>query len=223
MIFIFFSVERGTQAIFPVNSLSLDAATRALHAGASPFAMDRFLSIPRDALADLLKASGSTLSPEAYLESLAELSQFQKYPGRETAAVWSKNVLLSAVILSILWTCTPFGFCFESVLITVILGVITYFEFRVYRGFRDRKEEAPMLGFRNQSGFALFIFLYGGYHAIFPMQIPAGYRELMEPNIIPLIQYSVIAAYVTVAIVGAISQFCLAWYYRTARVKSAKA
>jgi hypothetical protein len=181
--------------------------------------MDRFLSIPRDALAALLKASGSTLSPEAYLASLSEV-QFKKFASRAVAAMWSKYILLVAVILSVLWTCTPFGFCFESIVITLILGVITFFEFRAHRAFREKDPVAPTIGFRNQLGFAIFIFLYGCYHAFVPLQIPQNYREEMTPDLAPLIHTVVVATYLTIAIVGGISQFCLAWYYRSARVNS---
>jgi hypothetical protein len=182
--------------------------------------MNRFVSIPREALADLLKSAGSPLTPEAYLASLPEFGEFRKYASRTSAAVWSKNILLAAAIISALWTCLPIGFSFEGVLVTVILAAITYFEFQVHRAFRDRQREAPVLGFRNQVFFAAFIFLYGLYHAFAPLQVPANYREIMgDADTMRLIRFVTIATYLTVGIVGGISQFCLAWYYSAARVK----
>ena len=181
--------------------------------------MNRFVSIPREALAELLKTAGSPLTPEDYLASLPEFGEFRKYASRTSAAVISKNVLLVAAIFSALWTCLPIGFGFESILITVILGGITYFEFQVYCAFRDRQREAPGLGFRNQTFFAVFILLYGLYHAFAPMQVPANYRELMDPDMTRLVRFMTIATYLTVGIVGGISQFCLAWYYWAAKSK----
>ena len=44
--------------------------------------MNRFLSIPRQALAELLQAAGSPLTPEQYLASLPEFGAYAKYRGR---------------------------------------------------------------------------------------------------------------------------------------------
>ena len=181
--------------------------------------MDRFVSVPREALAELLKASGSPLTPEQYLAALPEFGEFKKYAGRAKAAIWSKNILLIAAILSVGFTCLPFGFGFESVLVSVILVVLTYFEYRVYYGFRDRNPEAPMLGFRNQSAFAAFILIYGLYHAFMPMEIPAGYREVMDPDLTSIVQGLTKVAYLAIGIIGGLSQFGYAWYYRAARVR----
>jgi len=182
--------------------------------------MDRFVSIPREALAALLKASGSSLTPEDYMASLSEIDEYKKYPSRTTVATWSKYFLLMALILSGFWTCTPFGFCFESVLVTAILAVITFFEFRVQRAFRDHQPEAPTLGFRNQTAFAAFIVIYCLYHAFAPLQVPAQYREAMDPDMSQVFRLITIGTYFTIAVVGGVSQFCLAWYYRSARIRA---
>lgn len=180
--------------------------------------MDQNVSIPREALSALLKAAGSPLTPEQFLASLLGApDEFRKFAGRAKAAVWSKNILLSGVILSALITCTPMGFSVEGVLITVILAVITWFEFQVYYGFRDRNPGAPLLGLRNQIAFAIFIFIYGLYHAFRPMEIPQTYREVMDPDLTPLIQNAAKFSYLTIAVVGGISQACYAWYYYAAR------
>ena len=47
--------------------------------------MNSMISIPREALAQLLQASGSPLTPEQYLATLPELNMFKKYKSRATA------------------------------------------------------------------------------------------------------------------------------------------
>jgi hypothetical protein len=184
--------------------------------------MDRMVTIPREALAELLRAAGSPLTPEEYLASVtgavATPDQFPKYRGRRIAAAISKGCLLAAVILSAL-VCV-FSFDLTAFFITVILGVFTYFEYRVHAGFRDLKVEAPMLGFYNQAAFAAFILIYCLYHALVPTQIdiPSEYREYMDPDMTSTIQTAVVVGYLAIAIVGGLSQFGLAYYYRAARV-----
>ena len=180
--------------------------------------MDPLVSIPREALAQLLQAAGSPLTPEQYLASLPETGEFKKYGSRTKAAGWSKSILLIAAIVSGLWTCLPLGFGIESVVVTVILAAITFFEFRVYRTFHDRDVHAPSLGFRNQTAFAAFILLYGLYHAFAPVDIPADYREMMDPDLTPMIHTISVVGYLTIGIVGGVSQFGLACFYRSARV-----
>jgi hypothetical protein len=183
--------------------------------------MNPLLSIPRQALAELLAASGSTLTPEEYLASLPELSTYKKYPGRVRAAAWSKNILLVVTILAVV--CLPFGFDFEDVIIVAGLVAVTFFEYRVHRYFREGNPEAPMLGFRNQSAFAAAILIYGLYHAVVPFQVPAQMQGLFEDNnltdpaTLQLVQGLERASYLIVGIVGGVSQFGLAWYYRNAR------
>jgi len=182
--------------------------------------MDRFVSIPREALAALLKTAGSPLTPEQFVATLSQADDFRKYPGRASVSIVSKYMMLVAVILSAIWTCLPFGFSIEGVLVTLILAVITYFEFRVHAAFRDRDPVAPTLGYRNQLGFVALIVVYCFYHAFAPMQVPAGYREIMgDPDTTRLIRFVTIGTYLTIGVVGGISQFCLAWYYRSARIR----
>jgi len=183
--------------------------------------MDRLVSIPREALAALLKTAGSPLTPEQYVATLSQADDFRKYPGRTSISAVSKYMILVAAILSAIWTCLPFGFGFESVLITLILAVITYFEFRVHAAFRDRDPAAPTLGYRNQLGFVALIVVYCLYHAFAPLQVPSGYREIMgDPDTSRLIRILTIGTYLTIGIVGGVSQLCLAWYYRSARIRA---
>jgi hypothetical protein len=182
--------------------------------------MNPLISIPREALAELLRASGSPLTPEQYLASLPELGAAKKYPGRAKAAAWSRNILLVVAVLA--GVCLPFGFDLEDVIIVIGLATVTFFEYRVHRYFRDGNPEAPGLGFRNQSCFAAAILIYGLYHAFVAtqIQVPAEYREVMDPSTTAVIQGFERIFYLIVGIVGGISQFGLAWYYRSAQVRA---
>ena len=79
---------------------------------------------------------------------------------------------------------------------------------------------APSLGFRNQAAFAAAILLYGLYHAVVPtpVAIPADYREMMDPSLTGMIRPLEQLFYLVIGIVGGISQFGLAWYYRLAHI-----
>ena len=182
--------------------------------------MNPLISLPREALAELLRASGSPLTPEQYLASLPELGVYKKYPGRAKASAWSKNILLVVAVLA--GVCLPFGFDIEDVIIVIGLATVTFFEYRVHRYFCEGNPEAPGLGFRNQSCFAAAILIYGLYHAFVPtqIQIPAEYRETMDPNMTGMIQGFEQIFYLIVGFVGGISQFGLAWYYRSAQVRA---
>jgi hypothetical protein len=182
--------------------------------------MKSLISIPREALAELLRTSGSPLTPEQYLASLQAADTFKKYPGRARASAWSKNVLLVVAVLA--GVCLPFGFDLEDVIIVIGLATVTFFEYRVHRYFCEDNPEAPGLGFRNQSCFAAAILIYGLYHTLFPtqIQVPAEYREVMDPDTTGMIQAFERVFYLIVGIVGGISQFGLAWYYRSAQIRT---
>jgi hypothetical protein len=179
--------------------------------------MNPFFSIPREALAELLKNSGSPLTPEQYAASLPQVDIFKKYAARARVSAWSKTILLVAAVLAGL--CLPFGFDLEGVIIVAGLAAVTFFEHRVNRYFREGNPEAPNLGFRNQSCFAAAILIYGLFHAFVPsqIQIPTEYREVMDPNTTAMIQAFEKVFYLIIGFVGGISQFGLAWYYRRAQ------
>jgi len=186
--------------------------------------MDRFVTIPREALDSLLKASGSPLTPEQYLANLREpTDEFRKYRSRAIMAAVSKYCLLVAAVLSVLFTCTPWGFGFESVLISILLVVITYFEFRVHSAFRNQRPEAPIWGFRNQAAFSAIIVIYCFYRAFTPTQLPSGYREMMDPDTARILRIGTFVIYMVIAVVAGLSQFGLAWFYRTARTSTRSA
>ena len=186
--------------------------------------MNPLISIPREALAELLRASGSPLTPEQYVASLPELGAYKKYPGRATVAAWSKNTLLVVAVFAGLFAVISvpfFGFSFENVIIVVGLSAVTFYEYRVHRYFREWNPEAPSLGFRNQSAFAAAILIYCLYHAFSAFQIPLQTQTLIEEN--NLIDSNALKSvarvfYLIIAVVAGGSQFGLAWYYRSAQV-----
>jgi hypothetical protein len=183
--------------------------------------MNPLISIPREALAELLRAAGSPLTPEQYLASLPELSTYKKYPGRAKAATWSKYFLLVVAVLAVV--CLPvLGFGFENLILAAWLSTVTFFEFRVHRYFRDNDPRAPSLGFRNQSCFAAGILIYCLYHALSTFQLPVQDMNLIEENnLIDLDTLRSLARvfYLFIAVVAGGSQFGLAWYYRSAQIR----
>jgi hypothetical protein len=191
--------------------------------------MDPLISIPREALAELLKATGSSLTPEEYVASLPDVRVFERYPSRAKAAAGSKYVLLvvtviGALLVPVSWKFS--GFSLEDVIILAGLTTVTFFEYRVHRYFRERDSRAPGLGFRNQSGFAAGILIYGLYHAAGLMQMSPQVQNMMETNnlmdsdTLNLIQSSGRIFYLVIGVVGGVSQFGLAWYYRSARIQA---
>ena len=181
--------------------------------------MNPFISIPREALAELLRAAGSPLTPEQYVASLQEADVYKKYPGRAWAAAISKYCLLVVAILSVVLL-PILGFDIENMIIVVGLVTVTFFEFRVHRYFRENNPEAPSLGYRNQSCFAAAILIYCLYHAFAPLQLPPQDMNLIEEN--NLINPSTITNigrifYLFIAIVAGGSQYGLACYYRSAK------
>jgi len=151
---------------------------------------------------------------------LPEFGVYAKYRGRARAAAWNKYILLFFTILSGIWTCLPIGFGLESVLIALVLVGVTIIEYRVHRYFRESNPEAPTLGFRNQAFFAAVILVYCLYHAWAGSQMPGSVEvnNLIDSDTMDQVGTIVRASYLVIGVVGCISQFGLAWYYRTARV-----
>jgi len=184
--------------------------------------MKPLISIPREALAELLRASGSPLTPEQYLASLAELDIYKKYNGRAWAAVISKYCILVVAILSVVLL-PILGFDVENLIIVAGLATVTFFEFRVHRYFCENNPKAPSLGFRNQSCFAAAILIYCLYHAFFAFQLSVQDMNLVEEN--NLIDPNALKSltrvfYLGIAIVAGGSQYGLAVYYRSAQVRA---
>ncbi len=140
-----------------------------------------------------------------------------KYGARIRAASWSKTLLAVAAVLSVL--ILPLGFDWESVLIVAGILTVTFFEFRVHRYFLNGDPRAPSLGFCNQSCFAAAILAYGLYHAVYPPPtlIPPEFSGWIDETTIELMQSVIRNGYLAIGILGGISQFALAWYYRSAK------
>jgi hypothetical protein len=183
--------------------------------------MNPLISIPRDALADLLRASGSPLTPEQYLASLPESGIYRKYKSRALAAAINKYCLLVVAVFGVV-TLPFLGFSVENVIIVIGLITVTCFEYRVHRYFLERNPAAPGLGFRNQSLFAAAILLYCIYSGFSASHLFAETPGLVEENnVIDPEMFKTVAKlfYAIVAIVAGGSQFGLACYYRSAEVK----
>jgi hypothetical protein len=137
-----------------------------------------------------------------------------KYRGRARAAAWSKSILAVAAVLSVLLL--PFGVDFESVVIVIGVVVVTFFEYRVHRYFVEGDGRGPVLGFRNQSGFAAVILVYGLYHFVAAVPVPPELRGMIDDQSLQLIQTTIRDGYLAIGLLGGLSQFALAWYYRQA-------
>lgn len=184
--------------------------------------MNPQIFIPREALADLLKAAGSTMTPEEYIASLPDLTTYKKFPGRARMAALSKYSVLVVAVAAVLLL-PVLGFTFENLVIAAGLVTVTFFEYRVHRYFRENNPLAPSLGFRNQSAFAGAILIYCLYHAFAPFQLPVDAQNMMEENnmIDPNMLKSMVRAfYLFIGVLVGGSQFALAWYYRFAAPKS---
>jgi len=184
--------------------------------------MNPLITIPRDALAELLRAAGSPLTPEQYMASLPDLGAYKKYPGRAWAAAISKYCLLVVAVAGVVLM-PVLGFDFENLIIEAGLITVTYFEFRVHQYFRENNPAAPSLGYRNQSCFAAAILIYCLYHAFFTSQLSASDMTLVEENnlIDPnSLKNMVRIFYFIIAIVAGGSQYGLAVYYRSAQARS---
>jgi hypothetical protein len=138
-----------------------------------------------------------------------------KYRGRINAAWWSKTLLAVASVISVLLL--PFGFDWSDALIVAGVLTVTCFEFRVHHYFLTGDARGPALGFRNQSCFAAGILLYGLYNAAHPPPFPSEYQNLFDAPTIDLIQGTIRNGYLAIGIAGGLSQFWLAWYYRSAK------
>jgi hypothetical protein len=181
--------------------------------------MNPFVSIPREALAELLRNAGSPLTPEQYLAALPQVGVSKKYSRRAWAAACSKYGLLIVAVLGVVLY--PFlGDYLINGIIVIGLITVTYFEYRVHRYFLEGNPEAPSLGFRNQSIFAAAILIYCLYHAFAPVPLSHDDMTMLEENnlIDPNSLKSLVRTiYLLVGIIAGGSQFWLAWYYRGAQ------
>ena len=178
--------------------------------------MNPIVSIPREELAELLRASGSPLTPEEYLAALADADIYKRYKSRAWAAAISKYCLLLVAILGVV-ALPIVGFDIEDLIIVAGLVTVTFFEFRVHSYFKENNSSAPRLGYRNQTAFAAAILIYCLYHAFAPLQIPTEDMNMIEQNnLIDPAQLKNLTRifYLGIALVAGGSQYALAVYYR---------
>ena len=146
-----------------------------------------------------------------------------KYRGRISTAWWSKTILAVAAVISVILVL--FDFDWVDALVVAGVVAVTFFEFRVHRYFVTGDPRAPDLGFRNQSCFAAGILLYGLYHAVYAPQLqalmPQELLDYVDVASLEFMKTTIKYGYLTVGILGGISQFGLAWYYRGAKAPSA--
>jgi hypothetical protein len=178
--------------------------------------MGRMISVPRAALENLLRQAGSPLSPEEFVAEQPEARVAERYAGRMRAAAWSKYILALVLFFGVVITLVSFDL--ENVVVLILLVVVTGFEFRVHRYFVEGDPRAPRLGFVNQACFAAGIAIYGLAHAILTAssQIPEEYRSMMPPDTAGMVVSLTRWSYLLVAVVGGLSQYALALYYRRA-------
>jgi len=142
-----------------------------------------------------------------------------KYRGRTSTAWWSKTILAVAAVISVLLVLIDFDWADALVVVGVV--AVTFFEFRVHRYFLTGDPRAPELGFLNQSFFAAGILLYGLYHAVYEPQIqalvPQEILAYLDETSIELMKATIKYGYLTVGLIGGVSQFGLACYYRGAK------
>ena len=146
---------------------------------------------------------------------IAAMEINRSYRGRISAAWWSKSVLAVAAVLSVL--ILPFSFDWESAAIVAGILAVTFFEFRVYSHFLRGDARGPGLGFLNQSCFAVAILIYGLYHAAVPTPVPPELAGFLDEPTLQSIQQTIKYGYLAIGILGGLSQFGLACYYRIAK------
>jgi hypothetical protein len=195
--------------------------------------MSRYVSIPREALAELLQALGSPLTPEQYLATLpppapgevssapsADLSPYRRYKSRAIMAAMSKYTLLVIAVFGVV--IVPFiGSYLENGIVLIGLITVTFFEYRVHRYFRSNDPRAPSLGYSNQAGFAAGIVVYCLYHALIPYRLSNDMQGLLQGSGIDeqMVKTMERGFYLFIAALAGGSQFWLACYYRRAQVE----
>jgi hypothetical protein len=188
--------------------------------------MPKFVHIPEEVLAALLREAGHPESVEQYLAATgaqAGAVRHERLVRRARAAYWSRFWLtLSAAVT---WLGVAGGPDVEGLIAGVLLTGMTVVEFRVYRFFTEGDARGAIYGWWNQCLFAALFLIYGGYHGTF-VTIPPMASEAMTylnaggdgggadvlPNVTQLVQFT----YYSIGLVGAVGQFTLACYYRAA-------
>lgn len=190
----------------------------------------KLVQIPESSLEALLREAGRTESVEDYLRSAeiqASVQAGHRLLKRARAAYWSRFWLLFSALVT--WVSFLLGPDLEGFISGVLLTGMTVVEFKVHSLFLAADMRGAIYGWWNQCLFSLLFLIYGGYHGFFVSISPdirstvaglagqSGGDQDFVSTLLPMILIWERIFYFTVAIVGALGQFCLACYYRAAR------
>jgi hypothetical protein len=186
--------------------------------------MSKLVQIPEAALEALLREAGHPESVAAYLASsnvqtLAAAGQ--RLVKRANAAYWSRFWLFLSAAVS--WLGFVSGPDIEGFIACVLLTGMTVVEYKVYHFFLAADVRGAIWGWWNQCLFAALFLIYGGYHGTFVTVPPLATSTLADLGVEGLqgdLQSQLTEltrlTYYTIALVGGVAQFSLAWYYRRA-------
>jgi hypothetical protein len=179
--------------------------------------MSKLVQIPEATLETLLREAGRTESVDAYLrtsEVQAQVQTSSRLLKRARAAYWSRFWLFFSAFV----TCASFlsGPNFEDFISGALLIGMTVVEFRVYALFLAADVRGAIYGWWNQCLFSALFLIYGGYHGTFVS--PSPYiQSMLDPDLFPTIESFERLSYYSIGLIGALGQFWLACYYRSAR------
>jgi hypothetical protein len=179
--------------------------------------MAKLVQIPEATLATLLREAGRTESVDEYLgigDVSAQVQAGHRLLKRARVAYWSRFWLLFSAAV----TCLSFltGPNFEDFISGVLLIGMTIVEFKVYQFFLAADVRGSIYGWWNQCLFSVLFLIYGGYHGTFVFVSPE-IQGIGYSSIIHLMMNLERTIYYVIGIVGALGQFWLACYYRSAR------
>jgi hypothetical protein len=177
----------------------------------------KLVQIPEATLEALLREAGRTESVDDYLRTgdvPAQLQAGHRLLKRARAAYWSRFWLLFSAGV----TCLSFltGPNFEDFISGILLIGMTIVEFKVYAFFLAVDVRGSIYGWWNQCLFSVLFLIYGGYHGTF-VSVSPEIQSMVDPSMISMIMNLERLIYYVIGVVGALGQFWLAYYYRSAR------
>jgi hypothetical protein len=179
--------------------------------------MSKLVHIPEESLEALLREAGHTESVREYLNSAevgVAVQAGQRLLKRARAAYWSRFWLFFSAFVT--WASFLFGPDLEGFISGVLLTLMTVVEFRVHAFFLAADPRGAVYGWWNQCLFSVLFLIYGGYHGTF-VSVSPDVQGMIDPGMMPMLVSLERVSYYTIAIVGALGQFWLACYYRSAR------
>ena len=176
---------------------------------------ERLIQVPEDVLKDLLRRAGIQDDPQQFLNSHKhKVTAGEIYQKRAKVAYWSIMWLGFSTMFSL------FGFVlyrdFEDFISLVILGAMTYTEFRVRKWFIEGDIRGSIYGYWNQTGFAVFFLIYGAYHTLTPPELLSNPQlaELAGQELMNMVGMMTKISYALIGIVCGACQYSLALYYK---------